>query len=139
MRRRERKARASALAASYRGYSLFQAWIETLLPSSRDRIAIDRPSGDAGSGGICCGCRQLPARRSWHVTCVYSRRTHDLHTRGSVPEEGDLMLWTIFVILLVLWALGMVSSYTLGGFIHLLLLIAIAVVLIRIIQGRRPV
>ena len=40
------------------------------------------------------------------------------------------MLWTIFVILLVLWAVGMVSSYTLGGFIHLLLLIAIAVVLI---------
>ena len=49
------------------------------------------------------------------------------------------MLWTIFVILLVLWAVGMVSSYTLGGFIHLLLLIAIAVLLIRIIQGRRPV
>ncbi|HZP36278.1 MAG TPA: lmo0937 family membrane protein [Methylomirabilota bacterium] len=49
------------------------------------------------------------------------------------------MLWTIFVILLVLWAIGMVSSYTLGGFIHLLLLVAIAVVLIRIIQGRRPV
>jgi hypothetical protein len=49
------------------------------------------------------------------------------------------MLWTIFVILLVLWALGMVSSYTLGGFIHLLLVVAIAVVLIRIIQGRRPV
>ena len=49
------------------------------------------------------------------------------------------MLWTIFVILLVLWAVGMVSSYTLGGFIHLLLLIAIVVVLIRIIQGRRPV
>ncbi|HEX9749411.1 MAG TPA: lmo0937 family membrane protein [Methylomirabilota bacterium] len=49
------------------------------------------------------------------------------------------MLWTIFVILLVLWAVGMVSAYTLGGFIHLLLLIAIAVVLIRIIQGRRPI
>jgi hypothetical protein len=49
------------------------------------------------------------------------------------------MLWTIFVVLLVLWALGMVSSYTLGGFIHILLVIAIAVVLIRIIQGRRPV
>ncbi|HET7874547.1 MAG TPA: lmo0937 family membrane protein [Methylomirabilota bacterium] len=49
------------------------------------------------------------------------------------------MLWTIFVVLLVLWALGMVSSYTLGGFIHLLLVIAIAVVLIRIIQGRRPI
>ncbi|HSB41754.1 MAG TPA: lmo0937 family membrane protein [Methylomirabilota bacterium] len=49
------------------------------------------------------------------------------------------MLWTIFVVLLVLWAVGLVSSYTLGGFIHLLLLVAIAVVLIRIIQGRRPV
>jgi hypothetical protein len=49
------------------------------------------------------------------------------------------MLMTIFVILVVLWLLGMVTSYTLGGFIHLLLLLAIAVVLIRIIQGRRPV
>jgi hypothetical protein len=49
------------------------------------------------------------------------------------------MLWTIAVILLVLWLLGMISSYTLGGFIHLLLVIAIIVVLIRIIQGRRPV
>lgn len=47
------------------------------------------------------------------------------------------MLWTIFVVLLVLWALGMVTSTTMGGFIHLLLLIAIAVVLIRVIQGRR--
>ncbi len=49
------------------------------------------------------------------------------------------MLWTIFVILLVLWLLGMVSSYTMGGFIHILLLLAIAIVLIRVIQGRRPV
>ena len=49
------------------------------------------------------------------------------------------MLWTIFVLLLVLWLLGVVSSYTLGGFIHLLLLLAIAVVLIRVIQGRNPV
>jgi len=49
------------------------------------------------------------------------------------------MLWTIFVILLILWLLGMVSSYTLGGFIHLLLVLAIAVVLINVIQGRRPI
>lgn len=48
------------------------------------------------------------------------------------------MLWTIFVILLVLWALGLVSGYTLGGFIHILLVVAVVVVLIRIIQGRRP-
>ncbi len=49
------------------------------------------------------------------------------------------MLWTLFVILLVLWLLGVVSSYTFGGFIHLLLVLAIALVLIRIIQGRDPV
>lgn len=49
------------------------------------------------------------------------------------------MLTTILVLLLVLWLLGMVSSYTLGGFIHILLVLAIAVVLIRVIQGRRPV
>jgi len=49
------------------------------------------------------------------------------------------MLMTIAVILLIMWLLGMVTTYTMGGFIHLLLLLAIAVVLIRIIQGRRPV
>ena len=49
------------------------------------------------------------------------------------------MLWTIVVLLVILWLLGMVSSYTLGGFIHILLLLAIATVLIRIIQGRNPI
>ena len=49
------------------------------------------------------------------------------------------MLWTIFVVLLILWVLGLVTSTTLGGYIHLLLIIAIAVVLIRVIQGRPPV
>ena len=47
------------------------------------------------------------------------------------------MLWTIAVILIVLWLLGLVSSYTLGGFIHILLVIAIIVVLVNVIQGRR--
>jgi hypothetical protein len=49
------------------------------------------------------------------------------------------MLWTIALILLVLWALGLVSSFTMGGFIHLLLVAALVLVLIRVIQGRRPV
>jgi hypothetical protein len=48
------------------------------------------------------------------------------------------MLWTIAVILIILWLLGLVSSYTMGGFIHVLLVIAIVVILVRIIQGRRP-
>jgi asparagine N-glycosylation enzyme membrane subunit Stt3 len=47
------------------------------------------------------------------------------------------MLWTIAVILIVLWALGLVSSYTIGGFIHILLVIAIIVLLLGVIQGRR--
>src|SRR6185295_1448361 len=49
------------------------------------------------------------------------------------------MLWLIFVILLVLWLVGVVSSYTLGGFIHLLLVIALVVLLLNLISGRRPV
>lgn len=49
------------------------------------------------------------------------------------------MLTTILVLLIVLWLLGMVSSYTIGGFIHILLIVAIAIVLIRVIQGQRPI
>ena len=49
------------------------------------------------------------------------------------------MLWTIFVILLVLWLLGMVSSYTLGGFVHVLLVLAVIVLVVRLLQGRRVV
>jgi len=48
------------------------------------------------------------------------------------------MLWTLAMVLLILWALGLVSSYTMGGFIHFLLVVAVVVVLVRIIQGRRP-
>ena len=49
------------------------------------------------------------------------------------------MLWTIAIILLVLWALGLISSVTMGGFVHILLVAAIVIVLVRVIQGRRPV
>jgi hypothetical protein len=63
------------------------------------------------------------------------------HGRGAHKPDArrPKMLWTIAVLLLVLWLLGMVSSYTMGGFIHILLLLAIVTVLIRVIQGRRPV
>ncbi|MDP1556674.1 MAG: lmo0937 family membrane protein [Hyphomonas sp.] len=47
------------------------------------------------------------------------------------------MLWTIAVILVVLWVLGLVSSYTIGGFIHVLIVVAVVIVLIQVIQGRR--
>jgi len=55
-----------------------------------------------------------------------------------MPTVGEVtMLWTIFVVLLVLWFLGVVSSYTLGGFIHLLLVLAVIAVLVQLISGRR--
>lgn len=49
------------------------------------------------------------------------------------------MLWTLFVILLVLWILGLVTSYTFGGFIHILLVLAIIVLVINLVQGRRAI
>lgn len=49
------------------------------------------------------------------------------------------MLWTLAVIMLVLWLVGLITAHTMGGFIHILLVVAIVVVLIRVIQGRRPV
>jgi hypothetical protein len=53
-------------------------------------------------------------------------------------RKDHKMLWTIAVILVILWLLGFVSSYTMGGFIHVLLVVAIIVVVVRLIQGRRP-
>ena len=53
--------------------------------------------------------------------------------------EEEAMLWTLFVILLVLWLLGLVTSYTMGGFIHILLVLAVIVLIVRLVQGRRVV
>jgi hypothetical protein len=58
-------------------------------------------------------------------------------TGSRVQPREDIMLWTICVILIVLWLLGMVTSYTMGGLIHILLVIAVIVLLINVIQGRR--
>jgi len=60
-----------------------------------------------------------------------------VNTTVTSPLKEEVMLWTICVILIVLWLLGMVSAYTMGGLIHILLVIAIIVVLVRVIQGRR--
>jgi len=57
---------------------------------------------------------------------------------GPMFRKGAQMLWIIFVVLLILWLMGMISGFVISGFIHILLVIAVVVVLIRIIQGRRP-
>jgi uncharacterized membrane protein YtjA (UPF0391 family) len=56
---------------------------------------------------------------------------------SAAKAEEARMLWTIFVVLIVLWLLGVVTSYTLGGFIHLLLIIAIVLAVLQLLQGRR--
>lgn len=60
-------------------------------------------------------------------------------TQSLHQQERWKMLWTIAVVLLILWLLGMVTANTMGGFVHVLLVVAIIAVLIRVIQGRRPV
>ncbi|MGB9475735.1 MAG: lmo0937 family membrane protein [Candidatus Udaeobacter sp.] len=69
---------------------------------------------------------------------VFHKRSGTAAHEEHVANRKEYMLWTIFVILLVLWLLGLVSSYTMGGFIHILLVIAIVVLIIQLIQGRRP-
>ncbi|MFY9269074.1 MAG: lmo0937 family membrane protein [Candidatus Manganitrophaceae bacterium] len=75
-----------------------------------------------------------PARRPGGG-CGVPQPAMDLNNSS---REGP-MLWTIAVVLMVLWALGLVSSYTMGGFIHILLVVAVITVLVSIIQGRRVV
>ena len=67
----------------------------------------------------------------WTYACNVIGRT--------VSKEDKHMLWTIFLILLVLWFLGLVTSYTFGGFVHILLVIALVVLVVQLIQGRRVV
>ena|SRR5258705_1192826 len=102
-----------------------------------------------------------PLRHELRRTCAWAARWHG--SCGRVPrvplllrprvrsgvrskrafmvgrQGGMEMLWTITILLFVLWLIGMVSNYTMGGLIHLLLLIAVVTMLIRIIQGRRPI
>jgi len=61
----------------------------------------------------------------------------DTYVHIDLVRRDYLMLWTIFVILLIMWLLGMVTSYTLGGFIHILLIVALVAAVIQLISGRR--
>jgi hypothetical protein len=80
------------------------------------------------AGRLTCVIREISKAISWGDTGAV----------GAVTcENGTAMLWTIFVVLCVLWLLGVATSYTLGGFIHILLLVALAIFVINLIQGRR--
>ena len=85
--------------------------------------------------------RTSPARPRLAGVNWHEIRSDRLQGRDEAAgkEGGRTMLWTIFVILLILWILGLVSGYTLSGFIHILLVIAIVILVIRLIQGRPAV
>lgn len=68
----------------------------------------------------------------WNHTCHKK-------CRNDTSKENKHMLWTIFVVLLVLWLLGLVTSYTMGGLVHVLLVVALVVLVIQLLQGRRVV
>ena len=72
----------------------------------------------------------------WFIGMAYALTQQQCNRNYS---QEAIMLWTIFIVLLVLWALGFVSGYAIGGFIHLLLVIAVVVLLIQLIQGRRSI
>jgi hypothetical protein len=73
-------------------------------------------------------------RMTWTET-----RSHDPRRLRSSADKEPAMLWTIAVILLVLWALGMISSYSAGGLVHLLLVVAVIVVVFQVLGGRRSI
>ena len=78
----------------------------------------------------------------WHGRCsteISGGFCRTLYEHQTTTKEKTDMLWTILVILLVLWLLGLVSGYTVGGFIHLLLLLALVVLVINLLTGRRTV
>jgi hypothetical protein len=83
-----------------------------------------------------CG---VSRRGALQISPLASALPPRLHACTNEKKYGVNVLWTIFVVLLFLWLLGIATSYTLGGLIHILLVLAVVTVLIRVIQGRRIV
>lgn len=129
-------------------------------PEADDRLDHAAQSGLLGGAGQKSGVRQCPLSLLESLLCprraaLRRRRRASCELQLLIPAENrpgselaisrstsaleGIMLWTIAVVLLVLWALGLVSSYTMGGFIHLLLVVAVVMVLVNLIGGRRAV
>jgi hypothetical protein len=94
-------------------------------------VAVERPGR-----GMARHVLRLAVRTGWSAV-PYAPNSYP--ARQSSTDVRMTMLWTLFVVLLLLWLLGVVSSYTLGGFIHLLLVLAVVAVLVQLITGRRAV
>lgn len=84
-----------------------------------------------------CSKTRRPPAESLANQKNFKRTSGSAHEARETNPKEKHMLWTIFVILLILWLLGLVSSYTLGGFIHLLLVIAVVILIINLVSGRK--
>jgi hypothetical protein len=91
---------------------------------------------DAAAAPLACPVLSHAVRTVWSGGI---RRAGPSQRAASTDARAMTMLWTLFVVLLLLWILGVVSSYTLGGFIHILLVLAVVAVLVQLISGRRVV
>jgi hypothetical protein len=80
--------------------------------------------------------RQPPMRGGQHHVAIHILGRFRKYCLRPLFAKGKIMLYTIAVVLLILWVLGLVTSYTIGGFIHVLLVVAIVMVLLRVISGR---
>jgi Family of unknown function (DUF5670) len=85
---------------------------------------------------VCCGIGVRPGLQP-ETSAAFWPDGCSISDACGISKEGGSMLWTIFVILFIMWLLGMVTSYTLGGFIHILLVLALVAVVIQLISGRR--
>jgi hypothetical protein len=85
---------------------------------------------------MCASAPTLPSARARIFTLI-RQSLNSRRAENANPKE-TIMLYTIAVVLIVLWLLGMVTTYTMGGFIHILLVIAVIVILLRVISGRSP-
>jgi hypothetical protein len=88
-----------------------------------------------GSVHICCGMTHIIASGSRVLNSIQTAKSSKPADTNN--ERLNFMLYTIAVVLLILWLLGLVTSYTLGGFIHILLVVAVVMILVNIISGRR--
>jgi len=119
---------------------------DTLVGAVNGSSALDLLTGPRIASGVGAGSwGTASGSRTSSVTCLTStcgvpyRRALERGREVRGQEEEGVMLWTIAVILLVLWALGMGSSYTGGGLVHLLLVVAVIVVVFQFIGGRRSI
>jgi hypothetical protein len=102
---------------------------------NRESVVVGRPR-DAAIGELRFHVEATPARGK---PTPVEFKVQVIRLWSNLRTRSVMMLWTLAVILAVMWLLGMITSYTMGGIIHVLLVVAIVIIVVRLLQGRRPV